>query len=116
MKQPETVKEAVSKLMEMITPQYKMKLKNTEEEDLISFHDTLGRSIRNEFGMWQKNKDLLSDCLKLIKRKYPASYEEMKSFYKVPRIKLIHPDDASMVVIKEFRAKINKQLNKKKLA
>lgn len=116
MKHPKTVKEAIFKLIDMLTPEYKVKLRDLPEENLVvNTHHTLGQCIRNEFAMWGNNPKLLNDCLKLMKRKYPERYEELKEFYKVPRIKVMHADDASAVIIKEFWIKLNKQLNKKKL-
>ena len=112
MNKPKTVKESVGKLMGMLTTQFKTSLRDTPEEELIAFHHTLGRAIRNEFGLWHENPKLLSDCLKLMKRKYPSIHEELKTQHSTPRIKTLHPDEASFLIIKEFWAKMNKQLNK----
>jgi len=48
---------------------------NTSEDNLIIFHLSLAKNIREQFGMWEGNTDLLASC------------EES------------NPDDASMVVI-----------------
>lgn len=53
------------------------------ERDLINFHFGWGMSIRNELGLWQGNKELLRSC----------------------GSKKMHPDDASMVIIKAVRRK-----------
>jgi len=52
-------------------------IKNAPKEDLIRFHHAWGTGMRNEFGLWGGNKELLASC---------GSTD-------------MHPDDASMVII-----------------
>lgn len=35
---------------------------NTPEEDLISLHFSWGLNIRNEFGLWEGNDELIKSC------------------------------------------------------
>jgi hypothetical protein len=53
----------------------KARLRDTKKEDLILFHHGWGTGIRNGFGLWGDNTNLMTDC------------------------RAQHPDDASMVII-----------------
>jgi len=107
-KTPTKVKEVITALSNLLTEQYKKTLKQCDEEDLITYHDTLGRTIRNEFGLWQGNVTLLKDCLRIQRTKYRSDYDYCKKFYQQNNLKIkrIHPDDASMVIIREFKRKL----------
>ena len=59
---PRNIDEAVERLMFELSEEDKKELKNTNEEDLILHHFGLGEHIRNEFGLWKGNKDLLESC------------------------------------------------------
>ena len=59
---PKSMDEAVERLMADLSEEDKKELKNTKEEYLILHHFGLGEHIRNEFGLWQWNKDLLESC------------------------------------------------------
>ncbi len=37
-------------------------VKNTPEEHLIMFHHGWGTDIRNDFGLWSDNEELLKSC------------------------------------------------------
>jgi len=52
------------------------------------FHFGLGNHIRNEFGLWRDNKELL----KSLNREVSDPY--------LVEILMMHPDDASMEIIK----------------
>ncbi len=79
-KWPKTVDEAVERLMAEISEEDKKTLMNTPERELIQYHFGLGMYIRNEFGLWQGNTDLLESCCG------GGYYQE--------------PDEASSVIIK----------------
>lgn len=81
-KRPKTVEEAVDLLFTLISDETKQQIKNTTEENLPDLHFGLGAGIRNEFGLWKDNKELLKACGKE------------------------HPDDASSVIIKALREKL----------
>lgn len=74
---PKTLPEAVQKALSSLSPEGKEIIRNTPVGDLIRFHHGWGTQIRNQFGLWQGNKELL--------RGYGS--ERM------------HPDSASMVII-----------------
>ena len=102
------VKEVVTKLSNILTNEYKHNLKQCEDDELVNLHHTLGRMIRNDFGLWHSNVKLLKDCLRIQRTKYRSDYDYCKKFYKQNnvKIKILHPDDASMVIIKEIRRSV----------
>ena len=81
---PKTVDEAVTRLLGDIKGGDKARVRDTKKEDLILFHHGWGTGIRNEFGLWRGNTNLLADC------------------------HAQHPDDASMVIIKAVWQKLQK--------
>lgn len=72
---PKTVQEAVRTLLSDMTEEQKDLLCNSTEEELVDFHHTLGTNIRNRFGLWEDNYELLISC------------------------GVVHPDDASRVIM-----------------
>jgi hypothetical protein len=72
---PETVDEAVERLMSVLEDEHKAVLAFMQEEDLIDFHFSLGLAIRNAFGLHVPWSKLLASC------------------------GVVHPDDASGVII-----------------
>ena len=79
---PRTVQEAVKRLLLELSDWDKLAIRNTSEEDLAMLHMTLGNYIRNEFGLWRNNMELLRGCL-------PERGEQ-------------NPDDASSIIIKSL--------------
>jgi hypothetical protein len=59
---PSTLIEAVDRLMSTLTPDELDAIGHMSEGELISLHFSLGMRIRNEFGLWQGNDDLLASC------------------------------------------------------
>ena len=102
---PSKVKEVINKLDGLLTNQYKEGVRVCEDDELHSLHFTLGQMIRNEFGLWKGNNALLKDCLRIQRTKYRSDYDHCKKFYKQSnvKIKILHPDDASMVIIRELK-------------
>ena len=99
-KWPKTIEEAVDKLISVISEEDKCTIKATKKEDLISFHFSLGMYIRNEFGLWGDNKELLRDC---GLRAYPDSpYDDYI-------LMLIHPDSASTEIIEALWEKLQRE-------
>ena len=89
-KWPRTVEEAVEQLMSSISEEDKERLRNMPEEDLIVLHMDLGLAIRNTFGLWQGNKELLKSCgLWSIP---DSAYDDFLPMW-------VHPDDASGVIV-----------------
>ena len=97
---PRTVQEAVEHLAYKLSQTDKISIAETEERDLINLHFGLGQAIRNEFGLWRdQNLHLLLDCQR-IKGKDVAN---------LPGLRNIHPDDASMVIIKALWRRLRDQ-------
>jgi hypothetical protein len=59
-----------------MTTQEKQAFKNVSEEDIIMCHFGWAVNMRNEFGMWEGNEDLIRSC------------------------QAHNPDDASMPIVK----------------
>ena len=85
---PKSVEEAVDLLIENLSIREKYKIAKMSQNDLPGLHFSLGLGIRNEFGLWAGNKDLLESCASLVGQE------------------IIHPDDASALIIKELWKKL----------
>lgn len=81
---PKTVDEAVTRILADMKDTDKKQVRETKKEDLILFHHGWGTGIRNEFGLWRGNTNLMADC------------------------HAQHPDDASMVIIEAVWQKLQK--------
>jgi hypothetical protein len=76
-KWPTSVAETVEDIVQRMSEEAKEIVRTTKKEDLIKFHRGFGMGIRNYYGLWRGNNNLiLSACGK------PC-----------------HPDEASMVII-----------------
>jgi hypothetical protein len=80
---PETVDEAVERLMTVLEDEEKSEIRSMTEDDLIDLHFSLGMAIRNAFGLHELGSKLLASC------------------------GVVHPDDASELIIRKlwFRLK-----------
>lgn len=72
---PKTVQEAVRTLLSDMTEEEKNLIRNSTEDELVHFHPSLGKYIRNRFELWGDNYELLISC------------------------GVVHPDDASRVIM-----------------
>lgn len=81
---PRTVDEAVARILADMSAADKEKIRTTQKDDLILFHHGWGTGIRNQFGLWQGNPELMAAC------------------------HATHPDDASMVIIEAVWRKLQK--------
>jgi hypothetical protein len=81
---PKTVEEAVDRLIDELSLKDRTTLSNLSEDELINLHISLGEYIRNEFGLWAGNKDLMASCCTI------AQTEK------------IHEDTASTIIIEEL--------------
>ena len=68
----------------MKPPKKKGNIKNMQEYDLSGLHISLGTHIRNEFGLWSGNNELMESCCS------------------VSGANELHEDDASAVIITEL--------------
>jgi hypothetical protein len=78
---PQTVDEAVNRLVGALSEQDKQRIRELPKDDLIQFHFGWGMGIRNAFGLWGGNAALMQSCAEVSGRAF------------------MHPDDASMVII-----------------
>jgi hypothetical protein len=80
---PETVSEAVERLMMVLDSEQKATIAAMREEDLFNLHFSLGMAIRNAFGLHEPGSKLLASS------------------------GVVHPDDASVVIIQQLWNKLN---------
>lgn len=107
---PKTVKEAVDTVIKDMTKEDIKIVKSMSLNEIIMFHHTVGRVIRNHFGLWNKNLELLNDCNEVQKKHYPEEYKQCQNLYTTYEGKMdspIHPDDASGVILNEIWRLIN---------
>ena len=81
---PKTVDEAVKRLTSEMTLKDKTIIANMTETELSLLHANLGEYIRNEFGLWSNNQDLMASC------RFFARKEK------------IHEHEASSIIIREL--------------
>ena len=79
---PETVNEAVDRLMMVLDGEQKIAIAVMPEEDLIDLHFSLGKAIRNAFGLHEPTSKLLAVC------------------------GVAHPDDASGMIVDALWTKL----------
>jgi hypothetical protein len=59
---PRTLEEAIKICLLTMTTSEKKALKNTPSGNLIMAHFGWAVNLRNEFGMWQGNRELIESC------------------------------------------------------
>ena len=59
---PKTLGEVVDSIIESLDEDSKKLLPSIPKDDLIDYHHSWGMGIRNAYGLWGKNPDLLADC------------------------------------------------------
>jgi hypothetical protein len=74
---PRTVDEAVARILSTMSAEDQARVRSTPKDELIRYHMGWGTGIRNSFGLWKGNKELLNSC----------GYEG------------IHPDTCSDIII-----------------
>jgi hypothetical protein len=82
---PKILDGAVKICLLTMTLTEKIALKNTPKENLIMFHLGLAKNIRELFGMWEGNTEILESC--------GSS----------------NPDEASMVIVEAVWKELNRQ-------
>jgi hypothetical protein len=83
-KPPTTVDQAVERLISELSLKDKTTIANMAEVELSVLYTTIGEYIRNEFGLWSGNEDLLISCCFFAKREK------------------ITVDDAASIIIREL--------------
>lgn len=56
---PKTVDEAAMRVVAGLDEESRRRFAKMPEGELISLHRTLGQAIRNKFGLWQGNEELM---------------------------------------------------------
>jgi len=69
---------------------FKVDLSKMDEGELINLHFTFGAFIRNQFGLWSGNEDLLNDCRQMS------------------GITFMNPDDAAAFITGELWERLSK--------
>jgi hypothetical protein len=59
---PQTLEQAVDRLLDSLEPEVARQIAGTAREELIGYHFSLGQYIRNAFGLWGENAALLDAC------------------------------------------------------
>ena len=86
---PRTVDQALTRLMSDLSLRDKTKIAKLKEEELVSLYFSLGEYIRNAFGLWSGNRELMESCRTL------SGMDELQE------------DDASAFIVKEFLKKLH---------
>jgi hypothetical protein len=87
---PRTVNEAVDDLIFKLSLKDKATIANMTEQELFSLHFSLGKYIRNSYGIWDGNEELISNCRFLLKKD------------------TIHEDEVSSLIIKKLWENLRK--------
>lgn len=90
---PETIAEAVDRLMMILNDEQKIALTVMRESELINLHFSLGMAIRNAFGLHEPGSKLLASCNN-------ASHPGI--LYNAS-----HPDDVSGMIINKLWTRLN---------
>jgi len=91
---PQTLDDCLTCLDGVLNEENKDSLRRTKRSDLIAWHTSLGRWIRNNFGLWERNFPLLSD---IAEKAFPAGMDDTHAIVwpAEEEVKTIHPDNAS---------------------
>jgi len=81
---PRTVEQAVERLTTELSLKDKTTIANMAEAELSTLHLNLGEYIRNDFGLWSGNPDLIKSCCRIA-----GSVN-------------VHQDQASSIIIREL--------------
>jgi len=86
---PRTVDQALTRLMSDLSLRDKTQMAKLKEEELVSLYFSLGEYIRNTFGLWSGNRELMESCRTL------SGMNELQE------------DDASTFIVKEFLKRLH---------
>ena len=87
---PKTVDEAVKRLISEMSLKDKTIIANMAEFELSLLHTNIGEYIRNEFGLWSGNQDLMTSCCFFAKKES------------------LHEDEACSIIIRELWKRLRK--------
>ena len=91
MNKPATIDECMSALTEVISKEDMVEFLKMSSDDLTTWHHSLGRWIRNNWGLWEPDPE-----------KSPLLKHMIDMGFK-------HPDDMSQSIIVEFWCRLNNQ-------
>ena len=91
---PQTVEEAVERLIATLSVEEKCNLRDSSDDDLVCFHFGLGLFIRNAFGLNSGNNALLAACARTDGNNLPY---------------LPDPDSATMVIMEALVRRLRKE-------
>jgi len=86
---PRTLDQALARLMSDLSLRDKTKIAKLKEEQLVSLYFSLGEYIRNAFGLWSGNRELMESCRNMS------------------GMKELQEDDASAFIVKEFLKRVH---------
>ena len=92
---PKTIQKAVDMLLEKLDQQTLIYIKSLKVDDLSELHCTLGTQVRNSFGLWGDNKELLGDCKRSLN--YPEYMD-------------VHADTASSMIIEKLWKRLDEKV------
>ena len=87
---PRTCPDVVSEIVNKMDPESKIIVIETKFDDLIRFNRLWGMRIRNDYGLWRGNTELMTSC---------CSLRENCHF---------DPDSVSMIIIEEVWKELQK--------
>ena len=88
MDKPSTLEECIKAFKDILSPQDQIEILKMPHNKLIMMHHGLGRWIRNNWGLWEKESPLYQHMLALG---------------------FCHPDDMSQAIIVEYWCRLNNQ-------
>ena len=77
---PKTIDKAVDILHHILLDEEKETIRKMTEDELLDLQFSLGQAIRNNFGLWAENYELIADCK--AKDADGASSVIIKAFWK----------------------------------
>jgi len=103
---PKTVNDAVKKIITDFTEKDK-KLFVANYEKSCGFHMELGMQIRNDFGLWGDNKELIRDCDRIQGEKFG----EGVNITDEPYFPCIDADTCSSLILEKVLAELKRVTN-----
>lgn len=93
---PKTVEEAVDRLISELPLKEKARIAKVEERDISDLHPTIGPYVRNRFGLWAENSELVKSC-------------------RSQSGKNLHPDEVASVILLELWKKLRETYSVRKI-
>lgn len=94
--QPKTVDEAVDRLLSELPLREKTRIAKVEEHEILGLHQTIGPYVRNRFGLWAEDSELVK-----------SSRSESG--------KKLHPDEVAGMILRELWQRLRKTHSVRKI-